>query len=419
MLPILCSLPIAFSNLLQANVLITSSTIRNCTVQYTHGIVMSFLIFFYILPLVFSFFLHAKLIYFICSKHQQHYLTVTERNLLPMQRFSALENQLMLNKKRRAEKDNTLSNSQQLLHRKLTHAKNSHRRVIIFNTGTTPNTAGTMMTASTSAPVGQPAQGETHIYSHGSLASRLSGGAMPISPVSPIIFYKINSQANANAKRTVLLLVLLLSFYVLCWAPYNIYTWRHAYQMTANNPNHSISNRSVSNETNQSSILISLNNFHSDLRRFIFINYALYLLSMISMCFSFIFYFSLNKQARRELSRLFGCICPKHINVRRDKRGETFQKPVAGRVKSSKHPIRQQQRYLAKEQIISPHSNHVQRAKTIKFNNHPVKFPPSPLQINNQNYIKYANALQMRLAHSSPKRSVPTFGCQVECCRWL
>ena len=32
---------------------------------------------------------------------------------------------------------------------------------------------------------------------------------------------------------------------------------------------------------------------------------------MISMCFSFIFYFSLNKQARRELSRLFGCICPK------------------------------------------------------------------------------------------------------------
>ena len=419
LLPILGSLPIAFSNLLQAHVLTTSSTVKNCTVQYTHGIVMNFLIFFYILPLLFSFFLHAKLIYFIRSKHHQHYVTEVGRNVLPMKRFCTLENQLILNKKRQEEKNNRLSNSEQLMHRKLTHAKNSHRRVVIFNMGTTPNTAGTMMTASTSAPAGQPTPGDTPRYSNGSMVSRSSGGAIPVSPASPIIFYKINSQANANANRTVLLLVLLLSFYVLCWAPYNIYTWRHAYQMTANSPNHSTANRSVLNESNQSSILASLHNFHSDLRRFIFINYALYLLSMISMCFSFIFYFSLNKQARRELSRLFGCICPKIVDVRRDKRRETFLKANAGRMKSSKAPIRQQQRYLANEQILMPHSHNGQRTKTTKFNNHPVKIPPNPLLINSQNYIKYASALQIRVGHTSPKRSGLNYGCQVECCRWL
>lgn len=419
LLPVLGSLPIAFSNLFQAHVLTTSSTMKNCTVQYTHGIVMNFLIFFYILPLLFSFFLHAKLICFIRSKQHQHYVTVSGRNVLPMKRFSTMENQLILNKKRREEKNNRLSNSEQLLHRKLTHAKNSHRRVVIFNTGTTPNTAGTMMTASTSAPPGQPFLGDTHLYSNGSMLSRSSAGAIPASPASPIIFYKINSQANANANRTVLLLVLLLSFYVLCWAPYNIYTWRHAYQMTANSPNQLIANRSVMNESNESSILASLNNFHSDLRRFIFINYALYLLSMISMCFSFIFYFSLNKQARRELSRLFVCICPKIIDVRRDKRRETFLKPDAGRMKTSKVPIRQQQRYLANEQILMPHSHNGQRTKTRKFNNHPVKIPPSPLLINSQHYIKYASALQIRSGHSSLKRSGVTYGCQVECCRWF
>ena len=45
---------------------------------------------------------------------------------------------------------------------------------------------------------------------------------------------------------------------------------------------------------------------------------------MISMCFSFIFYFSLNKHARHEFSRFIGCICPWLTYIRNELKKETF-----------------------------------------------------------------------------------------------
>ena len=101
--------------------LLTASQMKICIVQYTHGILISFLIFFYILPLLFSFFLHAKLIYFIRSKHHQHYLTATTpTHRLTMKRNNTLDSQITLQKKRTIQNHTNFLNNQQLLQPKTT-----------------------------------------------------------------------------------------------------------------------------------------------------------------------------------------------------------------------------------------------------------------------------------------------------------
>ena len=99
----------------------------------------------------------------------------------------------------------------------------------MFNTETIGSTTTTTMAHNRQSP---PLHRNTNNSSNSSQSSRSSTGTSSTSITSPIVLYKINSQANANANRTVLLLVLLLSFYVFCWAPYNIYTWSHVYQLT-------------------------------------------------------------------------------------------------------------------------------------------------------------------------------------------
>ncbi len=364
-----------------------------CIVQYTHKILISFLIFFYVLPILFSFFLHAKLIYFIRSKHHQHYLT-TASYIIPMKRTNISDSKIIIQNQRRIPNQSILKHNQQLLQPKIVNNKN--RRIVMFNTDTIRNTAGTIMTTTTAAAVaGQ--QVATNNSSNSSGSSRSSNGASFTSMTSPIIQYKINSQANANAKRTVLLLVLLLSFYVLCWAPYNIYTWNHAYQLTTNRQNDSLINRALLFDFNQTIISLT-DNLHADLRRIIFINYSLYLLSMISMCFSFIFYFSLNKQARRELTSIFGCVCPWFIDVRNRTQTKTNNsKQKYEEPKALQYHTRYRHHY--------PHNINDQRVKTIKFKTHRTFIPPTPLLINQQTIDK-----------PLLKRTKHIYGCHVECC---
>jgi len=217
--------------------------------------------------------------------------------------------------------------------------------------------------------------------SNSSQSSRSSTGTSSTSITSPIVLYKINSQANANANRTVLLLVLLLSFYVFCWAPYNIYSWLHAYQLTQS---------SYPSKTNLTSLYdlnqTLTNNVNADLRRIIYINYSLYLLSMISMCFSFIFYFSLNKQARHEFSRFIGCICPWIIHIRNEKQ------------QRQKYPKESRQlQYRTRFQ-----NQHV-------YNNDRIKQSPSSLLNDRYKHINYPKNV-------TSKRTVLNYGCQIQCC---
>jgi len=400
-LPILCSLPIAICNLLHAHVLHTSTKMKICIVQYTHKILICFLIFFYVLPLLFSFFLHARLIYFIRSKHHQHSLTASSY-VLPMKRTNTLDSQIIVQKQRQISNQTNLSHNQQLLQPKTRNTKNG--RIVMFNTDTNRKTVGTILTTATA--VGQ--QIGTNNSSNSSGSSRSSNGTSSASTTSPIILYKINSQANANAKRTVLLLVLLLSFYVLCWAPYNIYTWSHVYQLTTNHENESLFNRVLFNQT-----IISLkDNLHADLRRIIFINYFLYLLSMVSMCFSFIFYFSLNKQARQELTSIIGCICPWFINLQNGKQKKNYERPSGLKYHSRyKHNYPNNNNY-----ILPPTQNNNHRLKTTKFKTHSTFVPPTSLLSNRQNNKKRINSLQTRIDNASPKRTVLTYGCHVQCC---
>ena len=402
-IPILCSLPLAICNLLHAHVLLTTARMKNCIVQYNHGILISFVIFFYILPLLFSFFLHAKLIYFIRSKHYQHYLT-TASHSLPIKRNITLDSQMTINKKRNLQNQNILINNQQLLQPKKTKTKSANRRTVMFSSDTNGNTAGTIVTTTTAAGH----QAGTTNSSNSSASSHSSTGTGFASLTSPIILYKINSQAIANAKRTVLLLVLLLSFYVLCWAPYNIYTWRHAYLLTTSNSNETLSNRTLESGLNQT-ITSSTDTLHADLRRIIFINYSLYLLSMISMCFSFIFYFALNKQARREFSNTMGCICPWLINMHKEKQRKQSQRRIH-------YHTRYQHHYSQNNQNLVCGQNNNQRMKTTKFNTHPMIVPPTPLLIDRKIHSKYINSSQAKFDKALSKRTVLTYGCHVQCC---
>ena len=273
LLPLICSVPIAICNCLHANIIHISSVNRICIVQYNHGLLIGLLLAFYILPLFVAFFLHGKLIYFIRSRHHPVYLTKTDY-LTAMQRRHPL--QLTLSPR--------------------------HQRVVMINPQRGSSSTTTTSTLPFPPVVNHLCRGRHHLSPSSTTTTTNSSQSSRSSSAHPssIILYKINSQANANANRTVLLLVLLLSFYVFCWAPYNIYTWHHAYQLT---PLRSL----IPSRSNNNQSL----NLHADLRRIIFVNYSLYLLSMVSMCFSFLFYFSLNKQAREEFSRLLRCLCPK------------------------------------------------------------------------------------------------------------
>ena len=333
-------------------------------VQYAHGILISLLISFYILPLLFSFFLHAKLIYFIRTRHDHHYLTPTAY-VLSVKRNNVTE----FHSKKRSNKEQNYHQDQLLLQPK----RSLQRRFIMFNTETIGSTTTTTMAHNGQSP---PLHTNMNNSSNSSQSSRSSTATSSASITSPLVLYKINSQANANANRAVLLLVLLLSFYVFCWAPHNVYTWHRAYKLTQS----PLSNHTTNNSSDT-------NNVNDELRRFIFINYSLYLLSTISMCFSFIFYFALNKQARNELSRFMGCICPGFIHIRtKQKKGK---KERTGRI-----------HYRTRYQNPSPYKQDRNHAS-----------PPS-LRNNRYTYKERMNSPQ----ENTSKRTVLNYGCQIQCC---
>jgi hypothetical protein len=341
---------------------------------------MSVLISFYILPLLFSFFLHGKLIYFIRSRHTQLYLTKTAY-LVPMKRNNTTESQL----KKRSNKEDLILNNQVLLPPK--HSSDRHPFVI------KNETIGSTTTTTMSPIQTTPLNSNPNNSSNSSQSSRPSTTPSSASVTSPIILYKINSQANANANRTVLLFVLLLSFYVFCWAPYNIYTWYRGYQLTQSSlTGRTINNSTSSIDVNQTSTTRSVNNHNADIRRIIFINYSLYLLSMVSMCFSFIFYFSLNKQARQEFSRFTGCICPQ-VNYSKNQK--------------------QRQKYPQKEQNKSNHLQYrIRYQNQYPYINERIKVSP-PLLLNERyNHIKRTN----HPPNDTSKRTVLNYGCQIQCC---
>ncbi|CAF0800594.1 unnamed protein product [Adineta steineri] len=405
-LPILCSLPIAICNLLHAHILRAPSQIKICVVQYANGLLISLLISFYILPLLLSFFLHAKLIYFIRSKRTQRYLATTPHALLT-KNTNTLDSQAISQKNQRRTNPKILTNNQLLLQTKTNKTNARNQRVVMFNTNTAGNAPRTIMTTTTG---GQ--QVPTNNSSNSSASSRSSTSTGYMSLTSPVILYKINSQANANAKRTVLLLVLLLSFYVLCWAPYNIYTWRHAYQVATKDQNPQLSNRTSTYDYNLT-ITASIDNLHANLRRIIFINYSLYLLSMISMCFSFILYFSLNKQARQEFSHFIGCICPQFVGPRQEEYNRQKVKQDNERGRRLQYHTRYQHHYPSNNQLLLLAHNNNQRVKTTRFNTHPMIAPPVPLHSDRQ---KRANSVEQKLESALSKRTVLTYGCHIQCC---
>ncbi|CAF4118991.1 unnamed protein product [Rotaria sp. Silwood2] len=381
-LPIICSLPIAICNSLHAHVLHTSLTNKICIVQYTHGILIALLISFYLLPLVFSFFLHGKLIYFIRTRHNQYYLTKTAY-LLPMKRNNTIETRL----KQRSNEDNINYNPDFLL--RPTNSYN--RRLVTINT----ETMGPITTTTTAIAAAQLARLNQNINnsSNSSQSSRSSAATGSTTITPPIVLYKINSQANANANRTVLLLVLLLSFYVFCWAPYSIYTWHHAYKLTQSSTlNSKENNLTLSFDFNQTISTLLTNNLNSDLRRIIFINYSLYLLSMISMCFSFIFYFLLNKQARREFAHFMRCFCPWIIHIPNKEQRQQFLRQEQTRSRQLKYRKRIQNQYPYKTERI--------------------KISQPSLINDRYNHIKRVNSPQ----NVTPKRTVLNYGCQIQCC---
>ncbi|CAF3726032.1 unnamed protein product [Rotaria sordida] len=379
-LPIICSLPIAICNFLHAHIIHISLKNKICMVQYTHGILITILVSFYILPLVFSFFLHGKLIYFIRTRHNQYYLTKTAY-LLPMKYNYKNEKRL----KQHSNNDNIKYHHDL----NLPPTSSFNRRFITINT----DTISPLTTTTGTIAAAQLARLNQNNSSNSSQSSRSSSATAACSTTitPPIVLYKINSQANANANRTVLLLVLLLSFYVFCWAPYSIYTWHHAYKLTQS----STLNSKINNQTSITLFNINqtiTNNLNADLRRIIFINYALYLLSMISMCFSFIFYFLLNKQARREFSRFIRCICPWIIHIPNKQQRQQFLRQEQNRSKQLQYRKRNQNNY----------PNKTERMKISQ-----------PSLINNRyNHIKHVNSPR----NITSKRTVLNYGCQIQCC---
>ena len=398
LLPVLCSLPLAACNARHAHIYLTPSANKICIVQYNHGLLIGLLLSFYILPLLVSFFLHGKLIYFIRTRHDQLYL-VKSTYTVPMQRHHRFDSQsLIVERQQRALKETGFSADQCFV-----KSKSLPRRPMTMNTETLVNptgSTGTTITASMVAARSRLSKVGQKSSSNSSHSSRSSTAAVNTSKsLAPsLVFYKTNSQANSNANRTVLLLVLLLSFYVFCWAPYNVYTWHHAYRLThsstSENPIFShISQQNDSSSSDQvAEIVSSLTNRHADLRRIIFMNYFLYLLSMISMCFSFIFYFCLNKQARHEFSRSLACLCPRIRCTAHEPQGQRFVRKETERSRRFQGHVRAQQPYPYKHERIR------------------VLSPPS---LNERfNHVNINSYLPNRKA----KRTVKNYGCQIQCC---
>jgi hypothetical protein len=236
---------------------------------------------------------------------------------------------------------------------------------------------------------------------------------LQITGCSQMTLYKINFQANANAKRTVLLLVLLLSSYVLCWAPYNIYTWRNAYRLVNTVADHKRSTSFPNVDFNRTLTPALIQHFHTDLKRIIFVNYTLYLLSMISTCFSFIFYFALNKQARRELTRLMGCVCPCWISTHRHER----KAPPPNLNQLRMRPFHSTTKEEPKYKIIFPISNLNTPKHRSNINDGSMK-----RKSNRSAPVKYTNSFNMNrgltiLSEPLPaKHTLFAYGCHIECC---
>jgi hypothetical protein len=390
---------------------------KNCVVQYNHESLISILLLLYVLPLLFSFFLHGKLIYFIRFKRNQYYMTDNQHSTIRMGRYATSDTQLVTNKKMPIRSEKLVGVHRYAAHQNLRHGKDLRRTVPTFKMGMAGNLTGTIITTSITGVMATPKVPlDLRNSSNGSSTSRSSAGAGAASFNSPMTLYKVNSQANANANRTVVLLVLLLSFYVLCWAPYNLYTWKHAYEVADRYQKNATSNV---NQTslfllNQTASSTFSSNNHSDLRRIIFVNYTLYLLSMISMCFSFIFYFTLNKQARRELRRMAGCIFPCCIFDHRLEDKSRFQKADARRMKllHGSTPAKTNQ------YVFSPFSYRNSKVKAIKFNNYPRLAKENPLaNADTQRYVNYNKSGQQVPATGNHKRNRFTYGCHIECYR--
>ncbi|CAF1129626.1 unnamed protein product [Didymodactylos carnosus] len=294
-IPLIVSLPIAITNTLHSYVIRSPKRMMTCVVQYTqYKFIIIILVSFYILPIILSFILHTKLIYYIRSRHKQQYITTY---LLPPTNSIRHNYQTMDLK---VNYDPSMPNRTTLLKINPRHRHRMHN-----TTTETRPTKGT--TNTTNSPTSPTAQSSA---SSGSSTTTNTNSSIHVS--RPIVIYKLNSQACANARKTVILLVTLLTFYVCCWAPSNIYTWIHTYQLieTEKKTTFSIKNLTNNHDISTSNYTSLINNlpkstsFHSNLKRMILINYSLYFLSVISMWFSFIFYFTLNKQARLELKRL-------------------------------------------------------------------------------------------------------------------
>ena len=128
---------------------------------------------------------------------------------------------------------------------------------------------------------------------------------------------------------------------------------------------------------------------------------------MISMCFSFIFYFSLNKQARRELMLIIDCLCPWVIHIRsgNQRRSHSRDKP----------PNPRGLIYHTRYQRNPPMNNlNNQRIKTTKFKTHSVYVPPTA-GVNSPNKNHFSPNISID-ENELQKRTILNYGCHIQCC---
>lgn len=368
-----------------------STKMKVCTVQYTHGILITILIFFYILPLLLSIVLHANLIYFIHAKHNRRYLetaTITTKkstDTFPMEHHNTLRTRMIIKKEGYELNENILNNNNnQLFQLKPINVSKRNEQCGRFNADRIYN-----QTSATKLSNLNDLHGEINATSNPIMLNRLCTPTDYKTKISSTILCVNNTRANANARRTVFLLVLLFSFYVLCWAPYSIYTWRHAYQIASKTQNQKLPNRTLPSNFNQTIVSLAYN-LHADLRRFILINYSLYLLSMISMCFSFIFYFSLHRQARREFSQIFSriCSCSLTVTIPHGSRAQEFREP-----RYVQQLVKYENNNQQRNQLLTFPQFKKQQRKGIKLDIRRMSLPTRPVRKHRSHKNKYSPAL--------------------------
>ncbi|CAF2920430.1 unnamed protein product [Rotaria sp. Silwood2] len=110
------------------------------------------------------------------------------------------------------------------------------------------------------------------------------------------------------------------------------------------------------------------------------------------MCFSFIFYFLLNKQARREFAHFMRCFCPWIIHIPNKEQRQQFLRQEQTRSRQLKYRKRIQNQYPYKTERI--------------------KISQPSLINDRYNHIKRVNSPQ----NVTPKRTVLNYGCQIQCC---